>query len=253
MIHKITAILVDDESDSREVLAGLLGKYFPEVKIVGQASNVEDAYTLVTRLDPQLVFLDIQMPMGNGFTLLKKFETIPFEVVFVTSFDRYAIDAIKFSALDYLLKPVEVSELRHAVDKAVKNIVQKMNRAVQVVNLLHSLGTEVYDRKLTVHVGENVNILPVSEVECIEGDGRYSRLSMVGGETYVTSRNLKEFEEYLGENSPFIRISKSYLINTRHIKSYSKGEFCLLEMESGKTFEVARRKKQEVLEKLRRG
>ena len=78
-------------------------------------------------------------------------------------------------------------------------------------------------------------------------------MSMVGGETYVTSRNLKEFEEYLGENSPFIRISKSYLINTRHIKSYSKGEFCLLEMESGKTFEVARRKKQEVLEKLRRG
>lgn len=252
MQDAITALLVDDEDDGREVLAGLLTRYFPEVRLLGQASNVEDAYALIQKCHPQLVFLDIQMPMANGFSLLKKFTEVPFEVIFVTGFDQYAINAIKFSALDYLLKPVEVSDLRDAIKKAIKSEAQKKGNALRVVNLLHNLDTQPDERKLAVHSGEKVNLLPVSDVEFIEAEGRYSSLSMADGGIFLTSRHLKEFEDYLGENSLFVRISKSYLVNVSHIRSYQKGEPCILEMRSGKFLEVARRKKQEILEALRK-
>src|ERR1044071_2325981 len=110
-MEKIKTILVDDEQDSREVLTELLLDASNEIEVIGEASNVDEAFKLINEKDPQLVFLDIQMPRANGFALLKKFEQVPFEVIFVTSFDQYAINAIKFSALDYLLKPVEPDDL----------------------------------------------------------------------------------------------------------------------------------------------
>src|SRR5438128_556965 len=115
MKNKIRTIVVDDESHSREVLRDLLESFFPEIELVGEAENVEGAYKLINEVEPQLVFLDIQMSRQSGFNLLKKFSEVPFEVIFVTSFDRYAINAIKFSALDYLLKPVEVKDLGEAI------------------------------------------------------------------------------------------------------------------------------------------
>src|SRR5687768_7808677 len=116
---KINSIIVDDEKNSREVLQTLLAKFCPEVNIVGEAASVKDAYQIISKTNPDLVFLDIEMPMGNGFSLLQKFDTIPFSVIFITSYDHYAINAIKFSAIDYLLKPVETSELKCAVSKAI--------------------------------------------------------------------------------------------------------------------------------------
>src|SRR4029077_17522058 len=117
----------------------LLGSFFGEVELLGEAGNVEDAFKLINEKKPQLVFLDIQMPRQSGFNLLKKFEELPFEVVFVTSYDQYAMDAIKFSALDYLLKPVEVKDLREAISKAKKRIALKTNSHLQIINLLCSI------------------------------------------------------------------------------------------------------------------
>ena len=250
MKNEITAILVDDEQDSREVLENRIKKYFPEIKIVGRASNAESAFSLVNTSSPQLVFLDIQMPMGSGFSFLRKFDVVPFEVIFVTSFDEYAIKAIKFSALDYLLKPVEKDDLKLAIEKAVKSISLKTDMGIRVVNLLNNIQGDEIDPKIAVHVGDSVRLLDVSKIEYIEGDGRYSQIVSEANEAFVSTRTLKEFEEYLGE--PFIRISKSIIVNASKINSYSKGESCTVNLKTGASFEVSRRKKREILEILKR-
>lgn len=245
----IKALLVDDEKDSREVLSKLLLKYFPEIEVVGMAANVEKAYFEILQKQPNLVFLDIQMPKSDGFSLLKKFADVPFEVIFVTSFNQYAINAIRFSALDYLLKPVEIPDLKVAVGKAIAAIDAKQNSSLQIVNLLHGLETES-ERKIAVHSGDKVKFISTQHVLYIEGDGRYSRIFTAKGETYITAKNLRDFEDYFGSDSAFVRISKSCLLHTKHIESYSKGEPCIIQMVDGRTFEVSRRRKQQVLERL---
>lgn len=250
MASKIKAIIVDDESKGREVLRNLLQSFFPEIELVGEAENVDNAFQLVNKVKPELVFLDIQMPRISGFSLLKKFEEIPFEVIFVTSYDEYAINAIKFNALDYLLKPVEVKELKEAVNKAQKIIGAKQRSNAQMINLLLSLDTKG-DKKVAVHVGEKVEMLNGADIAYIEADGSYCTIYTSDKEKYTTAKFLKDFEDYFGETSNFVRIHKSCLINVKHIKNYSKGEPCFIEMTDGNSFEVARRKKQEVLEKLK--
>ncbi|MGZ4042540.1 MAG: LytR/AlgR family response regulator transcription factor [Bacteroidia bacterium] len=251
-MQRIKTLLVDDETDSREVLLSLLGNYFPEVEVVGEAANVADAYELINAKKPQLVFLDIQMPKSSGFDLLKKFEDVPFEVVFITSFDKYAINAIKFSALDYLLKPVEIEDLSFAIKKAMKSIELKNNSGAQIINLIHSLDTDVKERKIAIHSGEKVKFLSELNIVYVEGDGRYCRVTMLNNEVFTTAKNLKDFEDYFERTNNFVRVTKDFVINIRHIKDYSKGEPCIIEMITGKTFEVARRKKTEVLEKLKK-
>jgi two-component system LytT family response regulator len=252
-MQRIRTALIDDEAGSRQVLSSLLEKYFPEIEIVGQAANVDDAFGLLNLQKPQLIFLDIQMPKATGFDLLKKFDTVPFEIVFVTSFDKYAINAIKFSALDYLLKPIEIKDLEDAIKKAIRSIDLKTNSGLQIINLLHNLDTDTQTRKIAVHAGEKVRLISELDIVCVEGDGRYCHVTMSNGENYTTARNLKEFEEYFQGTENFVRIAKDLMINIRHIKNYSKGEPCIIEMVNGKTFDVARRKKTEVLGKLKNG
>lgn len=247
MTEKIKILLVDDERNAREVMAQLLSDYFPDAEVVGGSSDVESAYRDVMALKPDLVFLDIQMPKANGFSLLKRFAEVPFEVIFVTSFDQFAINAIKFSALDYLLKPVEIPDLRSAMEKASKVIHEKRNSRLQIVNLLQNLEDSSV-QSVAVHSGDKVKFIPSSDIVYIEADGRYCHI-FLESDSYVTARYLKDFEDYFA-NGTFIRIGKSHLINASKIVSYSKGEPCIIELKTGKCFEVSRRKKQEVLEKL---
>jgi two-component system, LytTR family, response regulator len=249
---KRTAIIVDDEERSRRVLRSLLSSFFSDIEILGEASNVEEAYELISEKKPQLVFLDIQMPRANGFSLLKKYETVPFEVIFVTSYDKYAINAIKFSALDYLMKPVEVKDLKDALDKAGKMIDMKSNRNVQIINLLNAIGPEEKLRKVAIHEGDFVKLVDSDQIVSIEADGSYCHIITGHNERFTLAKYLKDFEDYFGENNNFIRIHKSCLLNLKHIVKYSKGEPCIIEMSNGENFEVSRRKKQEVLERLRK-
>lgn len=251
MKNKISVIIVDDEHNSRDVLKDLLDSFFPEVELLGEAGNVETAFELIKLKKPQLVFLDIQMPKQSGFNLLKKFEEIPFEVIFVTSYDQFAINAIKFSALDYLLKPVEVKELREAMAKAERSIERKTKTTIQVLNLLKSLD-KTKEKKVAVHAGDTVKLLNEHEIVCIESDGRYCNITTNTGDQYLIAKYVKEFEEYLGETSELVRIHKGCMINVRYIKEYSKGDPCIIEMNNGRTFEVARRKKVEILERVKR-
>jgi two-component system LytT family response regulator len=252
MKRAISVLIVDDEEKSRKVLCRLLQDSFPEVDIVGEAANVEEAYRMVNSIRPNLVFLDIQMPGGNGFWLLKQWEEIPFDIIFVTSFDQYAIEAIKYSALDYLLKPVEVHELRFAIEKAKKNMERRTNIQSKVVTLLNNLDPGAENKRIAVHMQDKVRFLNVKQICHIEAAGTYSKIKMVNNEQFITSKPLKYFQDLLSANGDFIRIHKSCFVNVIHIKEYTKGEICIISMVDGMQFEVARRKKQEVLERIKK-
>lgn len=251
MEKHITAVIIDDETKSRFVLQTLIRQNFPEIELVGEASNVDEAYTLVLYTKPQLVFLDIQMPRSDGFTLLKQFEKVPFEVIFVTSFDQYAIRAIKFSALDYLLKPVEVSDLRKAILKAWESITLKRNNQPQIINLLKNIEDQK-NQSISVHTADSVRMIEENSIISIMSDGNYCIIRTDADDRFVTTRRLIDFEEYFDENSVFVRITRRHIINTKKIVKYSKGEPCIIEMTNQEIFEVSRRRKTEVLAKIKR-
>lgn len=247
----IQSIIIDDEKNSRDVLRKLIETNFKKIVVVAEASNVAEAYELILIHHPQLVFLDIQLPRVNGFKLLHKFKQVPFEVIFVTSFDNFAINAIKFNALDYLLKPVEIADLEYAIKKALRIIENKLNSSAQIINLVHSLESENESKKIAVHVNDNVKLISENAIVFLQAERRYCHLYTDTGEHFVLAKYLKDFEDYFGEFSNFIRISKSHIINTQHIKEYSKGEPFIIKMMDDTVFEVARRKKPEVLSKIK--
>lgn len=245
MLRYITVFLVDDESDSREVLTHLLAPY-ERIKIIGEAENIADAYEKIQQLNPDLVFLDIQMPKGDGFALLKKFERIPFEIVFVTSFDEYAINAIKFSALDYLLKPVKLDDLEFCIKKATTNIDYKISTYEKIKSLLENINIKQTSKKLSVHTKNGVKLINSDNILYAEASGRYTVIHMLDGVCYTIAKNLIDLEVYLQTTEKFIRINKSQLLNAKYITGYSKGRTCLITLQNH-TFEVSRRKKTEVL------
>lgn len=243
MKPRINYVIIDDEKNSREVLKKLLRPYNSVFYFVGEAANSDTAFELIKSEKPHLIFLDIQMPGGDGFSLLSKFgNEIDFEIIFITSFDQYAINAIKANAADYLLKPIDTEELENSLDKIQKRITEKIS--------LHKNKTS--DKKLTVHYGDKVKIIVSSEVSHIEANGRYSDIFTTEGQKYTTPKNLKDVEDFFGEDSEFVRISKSLTINVSEISEYSKGDPFVIKLTTGYSFEVARRKKAEILKLLKK-
>lgn len=247
----IKAIIVDDEKNSRIVLHNLLSNFCKTVEIAGEASSAEEAYPLILEKKPELVFLDIQMPTGTGFSLLQKFEQVPFEVVFITSYDEYAINAIKFNALDYLLKPVEITELQAAVKKAEDRIGNTLRTDTGMQNLIENLDKELLDQRISFHKNDQVHYVSIRDISHLRSDGNYTNVVTAHQGVYNSSKTLKEYDDYLSVFPGFIRVHRNCLINVRYLKSYSKGEPCVITMDNGDTVEVSRRKKQEVLEALR--
>lgn len=250
-MKRIKSIIVDDERNSRLVLRSLLEAEFDFVDVLAEAGDADEAYEQINVHQPDLVFLDIQMPKFNGFSLLKRFDSVNFEIIFVTSYDNYAINAIKFSALDYLLKPVDIEDLSTALHKAIKVIDLKQNRSDQVLNLLDNISSQVVDRKIVVHKGDKVKFINISDIFYIEGDRRYCHLYTNQNENYIVSKYLRDFEEYFGEESLFLRISKSIMINLNFVKEYTKGDPFIITLTNDKFFEVSRRKKALIIERLK--
>jgi len=161
-MNKLSCIIIDDEPSGRIVLKELLVKFCPNVEVLGEAENIIEAYAEIKKKNPDFILLDIQMPGGNGFELLKKFEVIDFEVVFTTSYEKYAISAIKFSALDYLLKPVDVPDLLASIEKVKKTREEKQNNQPLIVNLLNNLDETNTEKKLALHHQDKVKLLNLS-------------------------------------------------------------------------------------------
>lgn len=243
--------MVDDENSSRIVLKELLSSFCREISVVGEASGVDEAYVVISDKKPDLIFLDIKMPTGTGFSLLKKFESVPFEVIFITGYDTYAIQAIRFSALDYLLKPVAVPELQEAVKRALHKFENNFASQKNVVNLLQNEQEEGVNKKIALHKNDSVHFIKISDISHIESDWNYSTIYTQHHEVFSSAKTLKEFEEYLRKFNCFVRIHKSCLMNANHILQYTKGEPCIVTMQNGTELEISRRKKQEVLEILK--
>lgn len=248
--RKIQILIVDDELAGRGVLSKLIPELVEEKLQLREASSVKDAIEIIQNNTIDIVFLDVQMPEQNGFDLLKQIPEITFETIFVTGYDKYAIHAFRFNALDYLLKPVDIQELKNALEKAIKRINEKKNSVQQIQQALPAFNGNEYEKKIAVHITDKVVFLDIKSISHIQASDNYTELITSTKEKFVTPRLLKEFEVYFEPLPNFIRISRSVMINANCIKSYSKDFPCIVEMQTNDSFEISRRKKADVLKVL---
>lgn len=243
----LNAIIVDDEPYCCEVLSTLLERYCPEVKVMAVCSSAEEALKAIQRLEPQLVFLDIEMPHMNGFEILERLPEINFHLVFTTSYDQYAIKAIRFSAIDYLLKPIDREELQKAVQKVMKQIQKPISQQLEI--LLQKLNHSTAVNKVALPTMEGLQMVNVDSIIRCESDSNYTIICLKDKQKLVVARTLKEIEEML-EDYPFARVHHSYMVNLNEINKYIRGEGGYLVMSDGSQVDVSRSKKESLLKKL---
>jgi len=246
----LRTIIIDDEAHVRESLADMLKLHCPSAKIVGQADGVKSGLKSIQAFHPDLILLDIKMKDGTGFDLLEKIDNIDFKIIFITAYDQYAIKAFKFSALDYLLKPVESVELKEAIDKADKLSQKEVN--TQLNTLANNLKTDDQSKKkIILRTFDNIHLIRVNEINYIESDGRYSSIFLESGDKVVVSNILKHYQEMLVDFG-FYRVHKSYLINLTHIHRFEKAEGGYVILAGDAKVPVASRKREELMEMFQR-
>lgn len=245
----LRALLVDDESKSRESLKILIEDFCEGVEVVGMASSVDEALASVEADAPNIVFLDIRMNKETGFDFLNKCKKINFQVIFTTAYSEYALDAIKFSALDYLLKPVNIEELKQAIAKAEDKL-SGSNLKEKVDFLLQNFKTENSENyKLVLPTAEGLMFINFKDILYCEASSNYTIINMRDGKKYVVSKTLKEYEDLL-VNYNFFRIHNSFLINLREVRKYIKGDGGYVVLSNEKSLDVSKRKKELFLSKL---
>jgi len=238
MTIKLSAIIVDDELHGRENLKLIIENYCNEVEVLGCADGVVGALELVANYNPDVVFLDIHMPVLDGFDFLKEFEERNFKVVFVTAHEEYGINAVKVGATDYLLKPVNIKELK----QTVKNLAASKKKAIQ--SPVQNPG------KLVLPASHGFDLMEIDKLIRLEADGCYTRVFIKGEKNKIISHTLKDFEDLL-PNDRFFRIHKSHLINLNYIKEYSSVSGNLVTMSDGSKVELSRRKAPEFLIRIK--
>lgn len=235
----IRTLLVDDEPAARNYLRGLLSDAHPEVEVIGEASNISEAQRLLAEQRPALVFLDVEMPGGSGFDLLRELKRWEFEVIFVTGFQRYAIQAIRFSALDYLPKPAQPDELAFALERYKERHATALDRAqVQEQFLRNIAKQETRDFRLTIPHGDRTFFVAPTEVERCMADRNYTWVHLAHDRRYLLARTLKEFEEMLAPFG-FLRLNRSALVRKDTIVRLHDGH---AELRDGERLEVSRRR-----------
>jgi two-component system LytT family response regulator len=243
-------LIVDDEAAASNILKMLIEKHIPASKEIRTCNSPEEALAIIVEWQPHLLMLDIEMPNMNGFDLLNRTGNSDFDVIFTTAYDKYAIKAIRFSALDYLLKPVDITELQNAVNKhLVKKEFCKPREQQQLVsNLISNLQQKDQSGfKLAVSTSEGVFFFTPSEIIRLEGESNYTRFYFASQKPMIVSRTLKDYEDILADHD-FIRAHKSHLVNKKFVKHFDKEG--LLWLTDGSHIVVSRRKKEEVLKEL---
>lgn len=215
---KINAIIVDDEINARENLRFLLTDFCKNVEILGEASNVDEAVLLIHKNKPDIVFLDIQMPRKNGFQLIREFDEINFQIIFVTAYDNYALKAFQIAALDYLLKPIDITLLTKSIAKAQNNINNKTS--INRVNVLEENYKKI--TKIAIPYKSDYAIVNLEDICCIQADRMYSIIHLQNDKKYIVSKKLSYYESLLSENKEFMRSHRSWILNMNKISTYSK-------------------------------
>ena len=243
----IRAIIVEDEKMSRETLRRLLEKYCPEVEIVAEADGYRKGLEEIRKHQPDVIFLDIQMPDGSGFRLLEEIEEINFEIIFTTAFDQFAIKAIKFSALDYLLKPVIPQDLIEAISRVAKKKAEKSRQKSLSLNPQSAEAQEERSQKIVLSTSEMIHVINVDDIVRCESDNYYTNFFFLDGRKLLVSKTLKENEDLLSPHN-FIRPHKSHLVNIKYIKSFVRQDGGYILMNDGTHIPVSRRKKDKMME-----
>ena len=243
----LRSIIIDDEPYCCEILAAMLEADCPQVQVVAICRNGEEGLQAIRKHGPDLVFLDVEMPKMNGFEMLEQIP-VNFHLIFTTSYDQYALKAIRFSALDYLLKPVDREELRKAVRKAEQRIQIPMAQQLEI--LMQKIKQPLNPiNKIALPTMDGLQMISIEAIISCESDDNYTRLVLKTGKKLLVTRSLKEIEESLEQHS-FLRVHRSYLVNLNEIEKYIKGEGGYLTMSDGSTVDVSRSRKDLLMQRL---
>lgn len=243
----LKTIIIDDELKSRESLEILIKDFCQNVTVMALCANISEGIEAINKHEPDIVFLDIQLQRETGFDLFSKLSEVKFEVVFTTAYSEYAIKAFKYSAIDYLLKPIDIAELTHAIGRVEKKRTAG-DMDLRLQNLMHHL-SKATKTKLALPTTEGLSFVEIPQVIYCEASSNYTVIHTVNGEKHLVSRTLKEYEQLLAEHN-FFRIHNSFLINMEYIKKYVRGEGGYVVMSNDVSLDVSKRKKELFLEKL---
>ncbi len=242
------AIIIDDEADSVKLLALQLKMYCPQVLVVAGCTDAEDGLQKIKSLQPNIVFLDIEMPVMNGFQLLEKLGAINFSLVFVTAYDQFAVKAFRFSALDYLLKPIDGKDLQAAVQKAMQRHWPVQQQLTMLKDQVQ--GTQKnHPGKIALPYQNGVSFVEVENIVYCESENNYTRFYTTDGQQHLVSKNLGDIQEVLEERN-FLRVHRQYLVNLDHIKKYVRGEGNYLVLSNDTNIPVARSQKEKLIERF---
>lgn len=245
------AVIIDDDQKNLKILRKMLEEFCPGITVTGEALNSVTGFELIKLKKPDIAFLDIEMPYGNAFDMLDKLLPVNFEVIFITAFDEYSLKAFRYSAIDYLLKPVDIEELKAAVKKASEKQLLK-NTNDRLSNLLSNLLPRQNNlQKIAIATQEGLVFVSLEHIIRCEASKNYTYIYLHGNRKIIASKNILEYEELLPQDM-FFRIHNSHIINLNYINSYQKGRGGTVIMEDGTVIEVAARRKEEFLARFSR-
>ena len=245
----ITAIIVDDEQDSRAALESLIGNFFPDILLNPSCKSPAEGIDAIREYHPSLVFLDVEMPPSTGFEMLRKLEDIDFEIIFTTAYEKYAIQAIRFCELDFLLKPIGKEDLQEAILRMKqKKTIEKS--AIKIEALFENIkNKENTQRKIVLPTSNGLELIYLQDITRLESNANYTMFHLKNKQKMIVCKTIKEYEEML-EDVNFFRVHNSHIINLRYVKKYIKGEGGVVKMEDGSEIDVSRRRKEEFLKAL---
>jgi two-component system, LytTR family, response regulator len=242
MNRKLKTIIVDDEHDAVNFISTIITEYCPSLEVVGKAHNVSEGVAAIIDRIPDLVFLDIEMPNGNGFDLLSKFPEKNFDVIFITAFNHYAIKAIKFSAVDYILKPININEFIEAVNRVIQKRTEKTTGTDDSFRILMENLKSAHPTRLAIPTSDGMEYLNPKDIIRIEADRSYSWFFITGNRKILVSKHLKEFQDLLSDRY-FFRSHNSHLINLKYVRKFSRREGGFIEMLDGEQIPISRNRK----------
>lgn len=242
------AIIVDDEPAIRNTISTLLRESFHDIVVCCQAGTVAEGFAAVTEHHPDLLFLDVELPDGLGFDLLKKLSPVRFRTIFITGHQEYALDAIKVSALDYILKPVDLDELTAAINKA-REIINHEEEQLKILALSENLAGKKVLKRIILRTSAALQLISVSDIIRAEADSNYTHFHLSGGKQIIVSRTIKEYEAMLS-GSGIIRVHQSHLVNLDHIDKFLKHDGGYLKLKDGSSIPVSPNLKQKVLQSI---
>ncbi|MCF6130269.1 LytTR family DNA-binding domain-containing protein [Flavobacterium sp. AS60] len=243
----LKAIIVEDEKHSRETLKNLLEEFCVDVKVIETAANVDEAVTKIAALHPDVVFLDIELQTGTGFDVLSQLRDINFEVIFTTAFEQYAIKAVKFSSLDYLLKPIDLEELQKSIEKAKKKKNQDVYKKQLETLMLNLKQQHPKLNKICLSTADGFEFINTADILYCKAEGSYTTFILNNNSKLLVSKHLKEYESLLLEQQ-FMRVHNSFLINLNEVKKFVKSDGGYIIMNNNDVVSISRSKKDEFLE-----